>query len=108
MYLDIWSCTVLELVSFWSSLCNKVSTVLCLSLIKNPFPGFCANALVGHYVSTHFLVTSQGWFFSFFFFFLGGGGAGIWRSIRYSPEHVTVFCYSYNIDVTKHLQQVTD
>ena len=59
MYLGIWSCTLLKLVSFWSSLCNKVFTVLCLSLIKNPFPGFCATALVGHYVSTHFLVTSQ-------------------------------------------------
>ena len=87
MYLGIWSCTLLKLVSFWSSLCNKVFTVLCLSLIKNPFPGFCATALVGHYVSTHFLVTSQGWFFGVFFFF------GIWRSIRYSLEHVTVFCY---------------
>ena len=102
MYLGIWSCTLLKLVSFWSSLCNKVFTILCLSVIKNPFPGFCATALVRHYVSTHFLVTSQGRFFSVFFFF------GIWRSIRYSLEHVTVFCYSYNIDVTKHLQQVTD
>ena len=102
MYFGIWSCTLLKLVSFWSSLSNKVFTILCLSLIKNPFPGFCATALVRHYVSTHFLVTSQGWFFSVFFFF------GIWRSIRYSLEHVTVFCYSYNIDVTKHLQQVTD
>ena len=102
MYFGIWSCTLLKLVSFWSSLSNKVFTILCLSLIKNPFPGFCATALVRHYVSTHFLVTSQGWFFSVFFFF------GIWRSIRYSLEHVTVFCYSYNIDVTKHLEQVTD
>ena len=102
MYFGIWSCTLLKLDSFWSSLSNKVFTILCLSLIKNPFPGFCATALVRHYVSTHFLVTSQGWFFSVFFFF------GIWRSIRYSLEHVTVFCYSYNIDVTKHLQQVTD
>ena len=102
MYLGIWSCTLLKLVSFWSSLCNKVFTVFCLSLIKNPFPGFRATALVGHYVSTHFLVTSQGRFFSVFFFF------GIWRSIRYSLEYVTVFCYSYNIDVTEHLQQVTD
>ena len=102
MNFGIWSCTLLKLVSFWNSLSNKVFTILCLSLIKNPFPGFCATALVRHYVSTHFLVTSQGWFFSVFFFF------GIWRSIRYSLEHVTVFCYSYNIDVTKHLQQVTD
>ena len=98
MYSGIWSCTLLKLVSFWSSLCNKVFTVLCLSLIKNRFPGFCATALVGHYVSTHFLVTSQ----RVVFFF------GICRSIRYSLEHVTVFCYSYNIDVTKHLEQVTD
>ena len=66
---------------------------------QNPFPGFCATALVGHYVSTHFLVTSQ---FGCLVVFC------IWRSIRYSLEHVTVFCYSYNIDVTKHLQQVTD
>ena len=71
MYLGIWSCTLLKLVSFWSSLCNKVFTVLCLSLIKNRFPGFCATALVGHYVSTHFLVTSQ----RVVFFFLVSGVA---------------------------------
>ena len=72
MYFGIWSCPLLKLVSFWSSLSYKVFTILCLSLIKNPFPGLCATALVGHYVSTHFLVTSQGWFFSGFFFFVSG------------------------------------
>ena len=61
--------------------------------LLEPFPplGVLYHCITREYLSTDFLTISQGCFFSVFC---------IWRGICYGIEHMILFCYNYNIDVT--------
>ena len=90
MYLGIWCCILLKLVSFWRNLCHSPFYVFYFN-IKTLSAGFRATALVGTTFPHICWSLLKGGVLVFFC---------VWRGIGYSLEHVTVFGYSYNIDVT--------